>query len=152
MDKLLLSVVAALAIPIGSAYAVDYPSTKEGLWLVRTETIDNPGGKKVDDTMKVCHDHASEKAGESAMKNMKGCTISTETLRGNVYSLVLRCSIGGTMMESKGITTFRSDTAVHSDSHVTYVPAMGGITDQTSINDQTYLGNCPAGMKPGIVQ
>lgn len=151
MNKLLVCVVAVLAMPIGVAHAIDHPPTKEGLWLVRTQTTDNPGGKKTEDTMKVCRDHASEKAGEAVMRKMKGCTISNESLSGKVYSLEMRCLIAGTVMESKGTTTFQSDAAVHSESRISYTPAMGGVTDQTSISDQTYLGSCPAGVKPGIV-
>jgi len=151
MNKLMVFVVAVLAMPIGTAYAIDHPPTKEGLWLVRTQTIGNPGGKKSEDTMKVCRDHASEKAGEAVMRNMKGCTISNESLSSNVYSLAMHCAIAGTVIDSKAATTFQSDTAVHSETHVSYTPAMNGETDQTVINDQTYLGSCPAGVKPGIV-
>lgn len=151
MNKLLVSAMAVLAMSIGAAHAIDHPQTKEGLWLVRTQTTENPGGKKSEDTMKVCRNHASEKAGEAVMKKMKGCTISNESLNGNAYSLAMSCVIGGTVVDSKGTTTFKSDTAVHSESHISYTPAMAGIADQTSTTDQTYLGSCPAGMKPGIV-
>ena len=151
MNKLMVFVVAVLAMSIGTAHAIDHPPTKEGLWLVRTQTIDNPDGKKSEDTMKVCRDHAFEKVGEAAMRNMKGCTISNESLSGNVYSLAMHCVIAGTVIESKGTTTFQSDAAVHSESHVTYTPAMNGETGQTAISDQTYLGSCPAGVKLGIV-
>jgi hypothetical protein len=151
MKKLLLFVVATLAIPIGAAYAIDHPPTKEGLWLVRIQTTDNPGGKTTESTMKVCRDHASENAGEAVMRNMHGCTISNESLSGNVYSLGMHCAIAGTVMESKATTVFKSDAAVHSVSHISYSPAMNGMVNETSISDQTYLGTCPAGVKPGIV-
>ena len=151
MNKLMVFVVAVLAMPIGVAYAIDHPPVKEGLWQVRTQTISNPGGKKSEDTMKVCRTQASEKAGEAVMKNTKGCTVVNESMNGNVYSLEMRCSMAGTVIASKGTTTFQSDSAVHSESHVSYTPAMNGETDDTSITDQTYLGSCPAGAKPGIV-
>lgn len=151
MNKLLVFVVVLFAMPIAGANAVEHPPTKEGLWLVRTQTTDNPGGKTSENSMKVCRDHASDRAGETAMRKLKGCTIANESLTGNVYSLAMHCVISGTVMESKGTTFFKSDAAVHSESHISYTPAMGGVADQTSISDQTYLGSCPAGVTPGIV-
>lgn len=151
MNKLLVLVAAVLAMPIGVAHAIDHPPTKEGLWLVRMQTTDNPGAKKSENTMKVCRNHASEIAGEAAMRNVKGCAITNETLSGNAYFLAMHCVIAGTVIESKGTTIFQNDTAVHSESHISYTPAMGGIAEQASVSDQTYLGSCPAGAKPGIV-
>ena len=151
MIKLLLPVVAMLAMPIGPAYAIEHPTTKEGLWLVRIQTVDNPGGKKSENTMKVCRDHASDQAGEAVMRNMKGCTVSKESLNGNVYSLAMHCVIAGMVMDSKTASIFKSDAAVHSESSISYSPAMNGMAGQTSTTDQTYLGICPAGAKPGIV-
>lgn len=151
MNKLMLSAVVVLASSIGMAHAIDHPPTREGLWQLRIQTTENPGGKKSENTMKVCRTHASDKAGEAVIRKMKGCSISNESLSGKEYSLAMHCVIAGTVMESRGTSTFTSDAAVHSVSHITYAPAMGGISAETSISDQTYLGSCPAGVKPGIV-
>ena len=55
----------------------------------------------------------------------------------------------GTVVESKGTTTFQGDTATHSETHATYTPPMGGISGMTMIMDQKYVGSCPAGLQPG---
>jgi hypothetical protein len=50
---------------------------------------------------------------------------------------------------SNGTYTYISSTSTHSESHAAYTPAYDGKTDETVIQDQTYVGSCPAGMQPG---
>ncbi|MEO8998646.1 MAG: DUF3617 family protein, partial [Rhodanobacter sp.] len=143
------SVMAVLAMPIGAAYAIDHPPMKEGLWQIRLQTISNPDGKKSESTMKVCRDHAFDKSTEAMATKMAGCTTIDDSLSGGVYSNEMRCKMGGSVVSTKTTFVYKGDTAVHSDTHVTYIPAMYGMGDQTVIEDQAYLSSCPAGMKPG---
>lgn len=149
MNKLLVSVMAALAMSIGAAHAIDFPSVKEGLWQIRTQTTDNPGNKKSDSTVKLCRDHASDKSAEALANNVKGCTMTSGNLGNGQYSAEGHCEVAGTAIVTKGVATFQSDTAVHEETHITYTPAFYGSTGGTMIVDQTYVGSCPAGMKPG---
>src|ERR1017187_6973809 len=45
--------------------------------------------------------------------------------------------------------TYQGDTSFHSESHATFTPALGGISETTRIVDQKYVGSCPAGAHPG---
>jgi hypothetical protein len=149
MNKIWVSIVVALAIPIGTADAVDHPPVKEGLWQIRTQIIDNPGNKTTDSTIMLCRDHDYDKAAEASGKSVKGCTTTNESFTAGAYSAEMRCEIGSNVLVSKGVVTFKGDAATHSETHVTYTPALFGKTDETMIQDQTYLGDCPAGMNPG---
>jgi hypothetical protein len=139
----------ALLLPVGIAIATNHPDLKEGLWSIHTQTIDNPGNKKSDGSFTLCRSHSSDQAAEAHAKSIKGCTASSESFEGNKYSIEMHCTVGATVIDSKGTTTFGGDTSTHSENHATYTPAMAGISETTMIQDQKYLGSCPAGVQPG---
>jgi hypothetical protein len=149
MNKKLIFAMVGLATLIGSASAADRPQIKEGLWQIRTQTIDNPSNKKTEGTVMLCRDHDFDKSAEALAKNVKGCTTISESFAAGKFSSETRCEVASTVIDSKGTVTFQSDTAAHSETHVTYTPALYGNADETMIQDQTYLGDCPAGMQPG---
>jgi hypothetical protein len=146
-NVLLAASVAALVLPI--AYAADPPDVKEGLWSIHMESTDNPGGKKSQGTYSLCRDHAYDLAARARAKNVKGCTIVSETVEGGKHTTLMHCTIGASVGESKSTTTFQGDTATHSESHATYNPPLYGVSESTVIMDQKYMGSCPAGTKPG---
>jgi hypothetical protein len=139
--------MAALVLPI--ARATDPPDVKEGLWSIHTQTTDNPGAKKSEGTYTLCRDHAFDLSVRARAKTIKGCTTVSESFQGGKYSVEMHCTIGGSVSESKGTTTFQGDAAVHSESHATYTPALYGISESTTVMDQKYVGSCPAGTHPG---
>ncbi|MGA9796344.1 MAG: DUF3617 family protein [Rhizomicrobium sp.] len=149
MNRIAIFVATAFAMQIGAAYAVDLPQIKEGLWQIRTQTVDNPGNKKSQGSVMLCRDHAFDKRAKSLARNVRGCDTSNESFANGKYSAETRCEIGSTVIVSRGTVTFRDDRSTHSEIHVTYTPAFAGNTDETMIQDQTYLGDCPAGMHPG---
>jgi hypothetical protein len=151
MKKILVFAAAALLLPIGIANAADLPEQKEGLWSNHRQTTDNPGNQKSEQTTTVCRNRAYDQYVLSLMKGMKGCTTVSESFQGGKYSVEMHCVIGSTVVDSKGTTTFQGDTAVHGESHATYTPAMGGISETTSITDSKYVGSCPAGAQPGDI-
>jgi len=104
---------------------------------------------KSDSTSTICRNHAYDQYANGLAKNVKGCTVSNESYAGNTYTLEMRCTIGATTIDSKGTVTYTGDTSTHSESHATYTPAMAGMTDTTMIQDQKYIGACPAGQQPG---
>jgi hypothetical protein len=148
MIRKLVPAAGAFLLAIGTAYAVDPPQMKEGLWSIHRETIDNPGNKKSESNSTICRDHAYDLHADSLAKNVKGCTVS-QSVQGGKYSSRSHCVMGGTVVESQGSATYQGDTSAHVESHATYSPAMGGISDTTMIVDQKYVGNCPAGAQPG---
>ena len=149
-SKKMLVYAAAILLPIGMAMAAGTPpDVKEGLWSIHTQTTDNPGNVKSDSTSTICRNHAYDQYANGLAKNVKGCTVSNESYAGNTYTLEMRCTIGATTIDSKGTVTYTGDTSTHSESHATYTPAMAGMTDTTMIQDQKYIGACPAGQQPG---
>jgi hypothetical protein len=148
MNKVMQALaVAAIALPI--AGATDPPALKEGLWSVQGQSINNPGDKKSEATYTLCRDHAYDQSVRDREKNLKGCTTVSESFQDGKYSSEIRCTAGKIAIESKGITTFQGDTSVHSESHVTYAPPLGGTSESTIVRDEKYVGACPAGSQPG---
>lgn len=149
MKKALLAVASAVLLAIGIANAADLPELKEGLWSIHSQSIDNPGNKKSESTSTICRSHAYDEYVRSQATNVKGCTTVSKSFLGGKYSVELHCVEAGTVVESKGTTTFQGDTSAHSETHATYTPALGGISEMTMIMDQKYIGSCPAGAQPG---
>ncbi len=149
MNKKLIPVAASFLLAIGTASAVDPPEVKEGLWSIHRQTIDNPGNKKTESTSSICRSHAYDLHAQSLAKNVKGCTPVSQSFQGGKYSSSTHCVAGGTVIESQGTVTYQGDTSAHSETHATYSPAMGGVSETTMIMDQKYVGSCPAGVQPG---
>jgi hypothetical protein len=143
-----IGAAVALLLPIAVCLSADLPQLQEGLWEIRTQTIANPGNKKDEGTVKICRDHAYDKEAMDLAKNLKGCTFTFESVGAGRYSSESHCTIDGTVISSKGTASYQS-TSNRSETHTTYTPAFYGKTDETTIQDQKYLGSCPAGMKPG---
>lgn len=148
MQKVVLAfVTVALVLP--SAHATDPPEVKEGLWTVHSELTNNPGGKKIESNYTICRDHEFDQIARDREKGMKGCTTVGETLQDGKYTSEIHCSVKKTTIDSKGITTYTGDSAFHSETHVAYTPALGGVSESIIVVDQKYAGSCPAGTQPG---
>ncbi len=142
---MLSSAMLLLAI----ARAADPPQLKEGLWEIRGQRIENPGNRRTEFTYRLCRSHAYDKAMDDLVKNQKDCTTSFDSLGGGRYVSASRCTAAGVVIVSKGTYTYESSTSARSESTATYDPAFHGKTDETLIQDQSYVGSCPAGMNPG---
>ena len=142
-------VLALAALVVSAASAADLPDVKEGFWTVHTQTVDNPGAKKSEGTYSLCRDRAFDQAARARAKSMKSCTTVSENFQAGKYSVEVHCTVAGSVIETKGVTTFQSDTAFHSETHATYNPAAYGVSEFTITMDQKYVGSCPAGVQPG---
>ncbi len=149
MKHMLVAATAMLLFSTGTARASDPPELKEGLWSVRSHTVDNPGNIVSEGTYAICRDHAYDAHVRTIAKGMKGCTMNSEDFQAGKYKSEMRCAVGGMVILSKGTTTFQGDTSTHSETRSTYTPAMGGITETSLVMDQKYTGICPAGSRPG---
>lgn len=152
MKKMLVSAAAVILLAIGIANADDppaLPEMKEGLWSMQKHMVENPGNKRSDQTSTICRNHAYDRHSLSVAKGVKGCTTIGESFQGGKYSLQTHCLLAGTVVDSKGTTTFQGDTAAHAESHATYTPALAGISETTMIMDSKFEGSCPADMQPG---
>ena len=149
MKKLFVSAAVALWLPIWIIGAGNPPEMKEGLWSVHKQSMQNPGNKKTDSTSTICRSHAYDQHALSLTKNVKGCTMVSESFQSGKRNQEMRCVMGATVVVSKGTSTYQGDTAAHSETHATYTPPMAGISEMTMIMDQKYVGSCPVGMQPG---
>lgn len=140
--------VAAFALLFTAAAAQDIPTMKEGLWKLHMVTS-SPGGKPEDTTYSLCRDHAYDQKAHELMKRT-GCTTSEASGAGKrTFSTV--CKVGDMTITSKGTLTSSGDTSFHSETTTTYSPAMDGKSQATTVQDQTYIGACPADMNPGDI-
>ena len=139
----------ALLTVLGTARAIDYPPMKEGFWKIHMVTT-SPGGKPEETTTFLCRDHVydqhTHQVADSAMKSCSN--ISDSSLFGK-RTISMTCKIGGSTVTSKSVITSTADTYYHSDSTTSYSPALYGQTQSQMVQEQTYLGACPAGMSPG---
>lgn len=134
---------------VSMARAADPPALKEGLWQVHGQIIENPGARKAEFAYRLCRSRAYDKAMDDQVRNVPGCSTSFDDLGHGRFASASRCTVDNVVIDSKGTTTYESDTAMRSESRATYSPAYHGRTDETLIEDQHYLGPCPAGIQPG---
>jgi hypothetical protein len=138
------------ALAMADARAARPPQLQQGLWEIRVQSTENPGGKKTEYGFRLCRDHAFDKETDDLVKNNKNCTTQLQSLGGDKFSAASRCTVSGIVIVSQGLSVYQNGgSLIHSESTATYTPPLYGKTDETVIEDQHYLGNCPAGMKPG---
>jgi hypothetical protein len=134
---------------LSAAAAADSPPLQEGLWEISGQTIQNPGNKRTEFKYQLCRNHAYDNAMDALVRNAQGCTTSFDDLGGGRFASASSCNVDGTAIVSKGTFTYESMTSTHSESFATYSPPYKGRTDEHVVQDQHFVGPCPAGMKPG---
>ena len=150
MNRTYVYMGVLLALAVTEARAARPPQLLEGLWEIQIRSTENPGGKKAEYSFRLCRDHAyDDKQTDDLVKDNKNCTTKLESLGGDKFSAESRCSVSGIVIVSKGVSTYQGGSTVHSESTATYTPPLYGKSGETMIQDQRYLGSCPAGMKPG---
>ena len=119
-------------------------------------------GRKMDGVITPDGTHVY-KVGDKVLVSVRGrddegnymlSTIKVETPRdwsGLEAAFAEKRTIGGTVLDTKGTVVFQGDTSAHGEDHTTYTPAMNGISESTMIQDQKYVGSCPAGQQPGDI-
>ncbi|HTW38410.1 MAG TPA: DUF3617 family protein [Steroidobacteraceae bacterium] len=147
MKKGVMALLAALPWTV-AALAADPPQLKEGLWSIHSRDLEMPGNRQTEFTSTLCRSHASDRETREKSQSMKECTTVKETLRANELRSESRCRIQGSIVESRSRTLFLGN-ATHTEVHVTYTPALNGVTHSMMVEDQKYLGACPAGAESG---
>jgi hypothetical protein len=143
------SVVLVGAILLSVAHAADPPPLQEGLWEVRGRSVENPGAKVTNFSYRLCRNHAFDTAMDAQVRNARECSTSFDELGGGRFAAASSCNLGGRVIVSKGTYTYDSATLTHAESHATYTPAFNGKTEETLLQEQRFLGECPAGINPG---
>ena len=140
----------AFAVPHRvKAYDIEFPQMKEGLWSIHQVTTTNPGNKTMDATETLCRNHAYDEYAHSLSKGRAGCTVIKEEGGNGAWTLESECKVQASVMHVKAnIKSIDANTA-HSETHSTMTPPMMGISETTMIQDQKFVGACPAGQAPG---
>jgi hypothetical protein len=152
---LAISATTAWLLTISVANAVTQPALKEGLWSIHTKVIatspnENPSNTKgqnnTEKHQKLCRTHAFDEYARSQLG--EGCTTTSESLKDGKYSRVMHCVLPGVVADTTESTTFDSNTSIHSEAHSSLRSPLGN-AETTLIQNQNYLGKCPAGTLPG---
>jgi hypothetical protein len=127
--------------------ALDMPPMKEGLWKIHTvDTFSNAPGQ--DSTYSLCRNHAYDDSVRALAKKVEAhCKSSGESTTGNSHSVTMTCDIAGYHSVTAATYTV-SENSSHSETNTTMTVSGQNSVDK-SIQDQTYLGACPADMSPG---
>jgi len=88
--------------------------------------IDNPGNKKTEETPSIRRDHAYDTRIRETVeaKQKQICKPVTKTSSGNTFTEESGCTVQGSVVTSKVVSTFTGGTAFHSKTHGTYKPGM----------------------------
>jgi hypothetical protein len=140
--------VAALLLLGANPFASDPPARKEGLWVTHSVETKNPGNKRAESTWTTCRSHAFDQQFLKDFNARSPCTV-TESVHGNVHESDYVCAVAGVKANRKEVNTYQGDTAIHLESHVTFSPAMNGVTETAQVADDTYVGACPSELQPG---
>jgi hypothetical protein len=136
-----------------AAVAEEPPLQRAGLWEFHSHRTTVPAGSMMEgeSSGKICRDDAySQKEREAAKAAEKACTVNRwEKTAPGAYTVTKSCQMQGSVVDTQGTVREESPNEVRSEVHMTYKPAMAGVTTFIVVNEQKYLGSCPAGMKPG---
>jgi hypothetical protein len=132
---------------ISAADGIKLPPTKEGLW--ETHSTQTQQGKTVfDKSVKMCQSKETTKSMQSngeELRKKNECTSSLTQPSTNTYVEESRCAKGPNAGSvTKVVYTYQGDTASHTEMSINV-----GKSETTMVIDAKYLGDCPAGMKPG---
>jgi hypothetical protein len=149
----LLLAIALLGVA-GTVAAVDLPANmpkrKPGLWEMQTSGM---GGHA--QSTKLCLDADTDRDMYKMGAQMSGqmCSKFNINVQGNSVVADAVCNIqapsGAMNITSHSETRFEGDTAYHTDTQIKYDPAMMGHSEMTVTSTGRWVGQCPAGQKPG---
>jgi hypothetical protein len=154
-NRLTISATTAWLLTISAANAVTQPALKEGLWSIHTKVIatspnENPSNKKSQNNtekhQKLCRTHPFDEYSRAQLG--EGCTTISETFEGGKYSRVMHCVLPGVVADTTETTSYDSNTSIHGEARSSLRSPLGN-AETTLIQNQTYLGKCPAGLLPG---
>jgi hypothetical protein len=141
-----------LLLLLTAAHAADFPDMpplKEGLWKIRMVN-NTPGQPPSDNTFSLCRDHAFDAhTHQVAQRFLSACTTTSDTKSGNTRTLVQSCKIAGSTVITKSVLTADGDTHYRTESTSTFTPPLQGQSKDSMIQEQTFIGACPANMRPG---
>jgi Protein of unknown function (DUF3617) len=139
--KSLSIVLAGAILAAGAAQADEFATRKPGEWQV---TVIGPDGKP-QAPHNFCWGPGSI---DDIAKAMDNCSKRDIGKTGNVTVIDAICSKAGHQITMHVTIAAASDSAYHSEAHMTYSPAMAGMTNIDIASDAKWLGPCAPGEKP----
>jgi len=143
--------MAAACLCAGSAFALDYPARKPGLWEMQTS--DGPGSKASPQAIQQCIDATTDKMlrdmGQGMGKDM--CAKQDMRMEGGKMVIDSVCKIGQTTATSQAVMTGDFSTGYRVESKSTYSPPLMGRAGATTIVEARWVGPCKPDQKPGDV-
>ena len=107
---------AALLVFLKTGYAADDPPMKEGLWKTHMVSTDQPDGKKTESGSSLCRNHEYDAhVHEKSKSTLAECKVKANSWTGNVKTVDTECTVGGTVVRTKGTITINAENSVHSE-------------------------------------
>jgi hypothetical protein len=146
-SALAATITLAALCPFALADLPNMPPIKEGLWKIHS--VDTYSDQPAQDTtVYLCRSHAYDDSVREMMKKFESqCVISGDSTVGNKRSLTMSCTVSGYKTVTKSTVTM-SDNFYRSETEAT-ITASGHTSSNKTVQEQTYMGACPAGMSPG---
>jgi len=144
----LMALIGALGCSLVGAQSVDYPKRKPGMWEMKMESAQMPGGM----TTLQCIDESTDAAMQKRAMSGNGksdckTTSSKKTATGWEYDSV--CKSDGTTITGHVVVTGDMQSAYQMDMLSQFDTPMMGNREMRSTMKVKFLGACKAGMKPG---
>ncbi len=132
-----------------AAQAQQFPKLKPGLWemtTTNTRSKDRPPLKS-----SLCTDASLQqeliRMSTGMMQGM--CSKFDTKYVGNTFTGEAICNLGSSTMRSRSVMTLTGDTAYRTESHATFDPPMGGISQSDTVIEGRNIGACKPGQQPG---
>jgi len=132
----------------GLACAAEPPVLKPGLWEVVRVSSQQVDQKHL---MTMCLDESVQaemrEVGMGMAKNM--CSQNDRSFDGTRMVVNSVCQMGSSTLTSKAVTTFKGNTAYHTEVSARYEPPMMGTRESNMSVDARWVSQCKPGQKPG---
>jgi len=142
--------IVATALFAAHVGAQDLPKMKAGLWESTTSSSGPKGAAGSSMKLTMCVDDKMQKDMMAFSQNMGAqCAKNTVRRDGNKIYGDAECSMGKMTVKSQSVTTFSGDASYRTEVKSSFVPAMAGMSESSTVVQARHVGACPANMKPG---
>jgi Flp pilus assembly protein TadG len=142
---------AVAALLIGAAEIPKMPrmpSMKEGVWLIRNQTVQHPSEEKAEGAGEVCQ-KADWNNGPIKVQTPKGkCKYAVES-GATSQKYEVACEVSGVQIKVTETRELVDENNGRTVVDITSDPPTNGATGTTLVSEATYVSACPADVKPG---
>src|ERR1700733_7723129 len=138
MKKALLLAAMALAILAHASIMPDMPKMKEGLWLMRSRTIQQPSGEKTQTTATVCRNAGWNNIPMKVNTPRGKCKSSVDS-SGTMQKYEIACKIAEVVFKLTQTKEITGEDMMRTVVDMTYSPPVNGVTGTTMIVEAAYI-------------